>query len=477
MNTIPKKGPAAIMTLLALIKINRRNPREILKVLLLSVALGFFVSACTTIDATQADQPDEAEGISSGQIVYVGADGNIYLIDIDGSNPNAITTDAKLPSQNDRDSLLYQHPTWAKDGLHLAYVQAQRSFTSGGEDIVFIYNLANGKSTQVYASKQEFVIYPYWSPDNQHLSFITNAAVGSNLLLQITSLQGDVQVVDQGGPYYWSFDPSGEHALVHSGRDESGNPASLLKLLTLDGANSEATRVDLVGGIFQAPTWSRNGDKILTAIRLDDGHSEIVLLDAEAQVVETIARVSAAVLFGLSPDGTKAAWIEKSSPTSPLFTGMLRVFNLESGTEIFSSVKSSVFAFFWSPDSEKLAYYTYQLVPSEDFDAALSGDSLIGRTEIQTDNSLKISIELLDLNNGETSPLMRQMTPSDGMMRVMFFFDQYQQSDTFWSPDSRWLLVIGTPIAGEEGVWVLDASGEETARFLAKGVLAFWSWR
>ena len=477
MNDIPKKGRAAIMTLLALIKINRRNPREIIKVLLLSVALGFVVSACTTIDATQADQSEEAQGISSGQIVYVGADWNIYLTDIDGSKQTAITTNATPPSQDNMASLVYLHPTWARDGQHLAYVQTQRAFPNRSQDIVFIYDVANGESIQVYASNQEFVIYPYWSPDNQHLSFITNAAVGSNLLLQITSLQGDVQVVDQGGPYYWSFDPSGERAFVHSGRDESGNPSSLLKLLMLDGANSEATRIDLVGGIFQAPTWSRNGDKILTAIRLEDGHSEIVLLDAEAQVVETIARVSGAVAFGLSPDGTKAALIEKSSPSSPLFQGMLRVFDLKTGEEIFSSEESRVFAFFWSPDSQMLAYYTYQFVPTIDFEAATSGDRLIGRTEIQTEGNLKISVGLYDLSSGETNVLMKQLTPSDGMMRVMIFFDQYQQSDTFWSPDSRWLLVVGSPIRGEEGVWVLDASGEEAARFLAEGVLAFWSWR
>ncbi|MCH7662375.1 MAG: PD40 domain-containing protein [Chloroflexi bacterium] len=465
------------MTNLALIRINLRKPAHTLLALLLGIALEFVVAACIPINLIRSDQTEEALGISNGQIVYVGADWNIYLTDIDGSKQTAITTNATLPSQDNMASLVYLHPTWARDGQHLAYVQTQKAFPNRTQDTVFIYDVANGESTQVYASTQEFIIYPYWSPDNQNLSLLTNAAVGSHLLLQMTSLGGDVQVVDTGGPYYWSFDPSGERAFVHSGRDENGNPSSILKLLTLDGENSETTIIDLGGATFQAPTWSKNGDKILAAIRFDDGHSEIVLLDAEAEILETITRVNEAVAFGLSPDGTKVALIEKSSPTSPLFQGMLRVFDLKTGEEIFSSEESRVFAFFWSPDSQMLAYYTYQFVPTIDFEAATSGDRLIGRTEIQTEGNLKISVGLYDLSSGETNVLMKQLTPSNGMMRVMIFFDQYQHSDTFWSPDSRWLLVIGAPIRGDEGIWVLDVSGEASARFLAEGILAFWSWR
>lgn len=329
----------------------------------------------------------------------------------------------------------------------------------------------------MYSSNQEFVIYPYWSPDNQHLSFITNAAVGSNLLLKMTSLEGDVQVVDEGGPYYWSFAPSGARAMVHSGRDERGNPASILKILEFGGAIARTVAMELVGAAFQAPTWSNEGEVILAAIRREDGSSQIVLLDTDANILETIISVSAAVTFGLSPDGSKVAIIEKSSPTSPLFQGMLQVIDLESGEVMFTSVKNSVFAFFWSPDSEMLAYYAYQREPAGDFEAATNTERLVSRSMIQADDSIKISIELYDLSSGETKTLMRQMEPTDRMMRVMFFFDQYQHSDTFWSPDSRWILVMGTPIGGERGVWVVDVTGEESARLLAAGVLAFWSWR
>ena len=285
-----------------------------------------------------------------------------------------------------------------------------------------------------------------------------------------------MQVVDTGGPYYWSFAPSGESAIVHSGRDDSGNPASLIKILDLSNIEPNSFSLDLDGASFQAPTWSQNGEKILTAIRLSGGHSEIVLLDAEANLVKTITGVNAAVAFGLSPDGSKIALIEKSLPASPLFYGLLRMFDADSGEEIYASLEGNVFAFFWSPDSAKLAIYTYQLTPSDDFEAASSTHRLVSQA-IQPEDSIKISVEVYYLTSEKTRTIMRQMVPSEGMMRIMYFFDQYQQSDTFWSPDSRWLLVMGTPIGGEGGIWVLDSTGEQVARYLAQGTLAFWSWR
>jgi hypothetical protein len=59
---------------------------------------------------------------------------------------------------------------------------------------------------------------------------------------------------------------------------------------------------------------------------------------------------------------------------------------------------------------------------------------------------------------------------------VIFFFDQYQRSDTIWSPDSNWLVLSGRPLLDESGIWLIQTSTLET-KLIGTGNLAFWSWQ
>src|ERR1700676_1562975 len=57
----------------------------------------------------------------SDDLVYVGQDGNVYGVNIDGGQPRLITRDP-APSQDQ--SYLYLWPTISPDGQRLAYMRA-----------------------------------------------------------------------------------------------------------------------------------------------------------------------------------------------------------------------------------------------------------------------------------------------------------------------------------------------------------------
>jgi hypothetical protein len=58
------------------------------------------------------------------------------------------------------------------------------------------------------------------------------------------------------------------------------------------------------------------------------------------------------------------------------------------------------------------------------------------------------------------------------------YFDQYHLSLTFWSPDSRYLIVTDEEEEGRDGrVLVVDITEEEEPLEVGEGTLAVWSWK
>jgi len=68
-------------------------------------------------------------------------------------------------------------------------------------------------------------------------------------------------------------------------------------------------------------------------------------------------------------------------------------------------------------------------------------------------------------------------TPSDRFLDVIPYFDQYNQSLTIWSPDSTNLVISAYRSDGVPCVWVVNASGHLTPRFIDTGWMGFWSWK
>jgi hypothetical protein len=87
-----------------------------------------------------------------------------------------------------------------------------------------------------------------------------------------------------------------------------------------------------------------------------------------------------------------------------------------------------------------------------------------------------LTLHVLDVQRGRDRRIAT-FQPTSQFLGILPYFDQYQRSATIWSPDSRNLVLPAYASDGKPGIWVVPASGALEMRYLADGLLAFWSWR
>lgn len=424
-----------------------------------SMVLALFLSACGQLPQDPLLRQLERK---SGLIVYVGADGNIYTIDQGGGSKQAITTDASMAGDRFE---LYRFPTWSRDGQQIAFAKLGGSQGSVDSSGVFTANLDDLNLTETYTSDRRFPIYLYWSPDNEHVSFLTSAESGG-LVLQMVPAQGGVEpkVLDAGSPYYWSWSPDGQSLLVHAGAATEGR----LSFLNVNGEVVEEG-LSLRPTTFQAPAWSPDGSQLLLAAETDDGSPALMLTDPHGSVKSILKLLDGSAAFGWSPDGKRVAYIATDG-SQELTIGPLAVVDPEKPAEMKTSEQDDVFGFFWSPDSRKVAYF----VP-----AVFAPTPEPNQTEAPNPVTL-LQLYMLDAASGQASEVVTFL-PTDDFLNMMRYFDQYQHSVTIWSPDSKNLVLSGymqsSDANADLGIWVVSPSGNLEPRFLMEGTLAFWSWK
>ncbi len=407
----------------------------------------------------------------SGRIVYVGTDGNIYTIDQGGGNLRAITDDAQLSSETDAALHFYQFPAWSPDSKRIAFVSVSGTTEAPVQASVFTAAPDGTDRVEVFSSKKELPLYLYWSPDGERLGFLTTIPFRTAAVLWVTSAREDTsQVLDTGQPYYWAWAPDGRQMLIHAGGDGPAFTAERLALLHL-GDEVIEEGLALPPARFRAPAWSRDGQRLLLAIKTRRGREALVLADRQGNVEKVLTTFDGSIAFAWSPDGEKVAYITGvESEPSPL--GPLNVIDLKKPTEIKKTEEEEeAIAFFWSPDSKKIAYF----VPSMASRASQSEQS--GQSgQSQQDEVVVLSLRIFDVDSGNTWTVAT-FRPTNQFLALLPNFDQYQRSATIWSPDSRNLVLPAYATDGEPGIWVAAASGKLALRYLADGVLAFWSWQ
>lgn len=393
----------------------------------------------------------------SGLIAFVGVDGNIYITDQSGRNPAPITEDASIP-EGGGNFVFYQYPTWSLDGSQLAFVSARGMGQSQTSAVLFVHNVDDETTTEIFSSETEFPFYLYWSPDDENVTFLTTSAGGASLILQSAAANGDgISVLDTGSPFYWSWAPDGNTMIVHTGVEAAATPERL-SFLNLDADIIEDS-VDSTPASFQAPAWSPDGSRILLTRTSPEEGNEIVLVNSSGDYERSLAKFDVNAAFAWSPDGELVAHIEGDEPISAGTLGDLHVTELATSEDFFQD--DNVFAFFWSPDSRNLAYFKPFLVASE---------------ESPDDPSLVLELHMLDTVTAE-SKLLFTFRPTSQFSAVLPYFDQYHQSTTIWSPDSNNLVLSFVSQEGSPGIAVVAASGQLEPRIISQGLIAFWSWK
>ena len=401
----------------------------------------------------------------SGLIVYIGTDDNIYTIDKFGENMQAVTSDSQsIPDAGE--SRVYQQPTWSPDSKRVAFIQTGRRGDGTQTAALFTSKPDGGDLVEVFSSEDQFPFYLYWSPDSQQLSFLTTGGSESGLVLYMVPPQGgEAQVLGIDQPFYWDWSPDSHSILIHTGGTTLFNPNARLALLSLDGELTE-TELQLQPLTFQAPAWSPDGEKFLLAAESENEGSGLLLTDTNGEVLSVLSPVDDSIAFSWSPDGDWVAYISEDNRGSEDTYRTLVYLDPDQAEESQSVEHDLVFAFFWSPDSRKIAYFVPRInIPS--------GQEVSLQAQ---DQRFSLELHVLDVETGNSQRLI-EFTPTEDFLNILPFFDQYQRSATIWSPDSKDLVISAIDQDGEHGIYAVEVSENSEARRLASGQLAFWSWK
>ena len=399
---------------------------------------------CGVFAAKDAPTPEPTLDL----IAYATTDGRINTMSPDGSNQVKISPDDGF----------FTWPIWSPDGNAVAF-----SGSSSGSDLrgrlrLYVYYIGDQEPAVLYTNEPDLgpilngmPHYPIWAPDSQRLAFMASVPEGLTLFLTDPKNRDGELVVIRNAPLYASWSSDSRYLLVHGGRDH----------FVIDFEEGMAT-IDLVArtSSYRAPAWWPAGNRMTFVSEAESGGRGLYLTDPDGGNRVLLDQVPGEVAFLWSPDGGSLAVAHSDTAGAFVYQG-INLFAPD-GTRRSVGTDEDVFAFFWSPDSTKLAYVTW------------SGSPGVLRWIV------------LDVLDGSRWPLV-DFKPSGAQVAMFAFFDQFAYSHSLWSPDSRSLVFAGGIAGGAapaslnrqsvSRIIVADVQPNSSVGPVAEGFLAVWSPR
>lgn len=379
--------------------------------------------------AVEASSPPTSP---ENQLLVVGEDGNLYLVDAASGKRFALTTDAALRRQ-------YLQPTWSSDGERIAWARldGQRSFLE-------MTRFDGADRSTLNLPFPPF--YIFWSPTGDRLAYLSNwlALDQPSMALRIVELdagEARARTLAEGQPFYFSWAPDGQQLLAHIGGER-------IELLSLDGA---AQSLQISGGQFPAPQWAADGARLIYAVA-DAAYQRLVVADSNGQELTELTDFPGRISFSLSPDNAQLAYIVTEAAAQMSTLGPLYVVDVET-RRTREITTNPVLAFFWSPAGDRLAYLGLEFVA--------------GRLGLRW-----------YVWDGRTSTPYASFLPTRTFWEnYLPFFDQYAQSHRVWASDGSAFVFTGTLADGRSGVWVQPITPDAAPVAMGSGVVATWSPR
>jgi len=404
-------------------------------------------------DLAELTAPLFAGRPTRNQIAYIGNDRNVWRVTPDGTDPYQITVDSKG----------YRFPTWAPDSRRVAFIGPE----GDNRSVLYISPAAESAPSVLFEDKDAAPFYLYWAPDSQSITFLTQEASGLSMRQANVNNPTKNRILEEGAPFYWVWSPSGDRLLMHVGGSRGTSAEAHISLLD---NKEEANRVqlNLEPGGFQAPLWSADGSHFFFIAAADNKKPAIYKTEAETLSETKVTDLDGFAYMILALDGEHIAYLQIERGNRPPFGTAYLIST--SGEDRKKLTDRLVGSMYWSPDGNKLAVLT--LAESDDGSTAK-----VGGQAAPLPQELTLRWWIYEVAADKLDPLI-SFTPTGEFLQTVPYFDQYHLSLTFWSPDSRYLVLTKSNASGPGGtVWVVDTSGEEEPQQVGEGTIAVWSWQ
>jgi TolB protein len=405
--------------------------------------------------------PIDTDFPAAGQLAVAGLDGNITILQA-GEEPFAVTNDASSPD-NPAAQRFYRDPTWSPTGW-LSYVQVEREPDSIMLDVIAVQPGENEPQT-VYSTDQANYIYGYWSPapcadgpDCGQFAYLMNDVAGIKLhLAQVTGDSFSDIIAGEGLSLYYSWSPDGTSMLWRR------NAADLEIYDAINNTITE-TLPDQTG-LFAAPAWSPVDGRLLFA-RVEDDVNYMTIADGDERT-EFETALPGIVYFNWSPDGQIIAHVNGELPFPKLI-----ITQADGTNELVVNNLENIVAFFWSPDSTRIAVVTFEEGEENPLEQVDVQVSLARQTGDPT-----LVWYVVDAETGQKTRFT-PFLPTGEQFYLLQFFDQFAQSHRVWSPDGRFIAFAGiTPADSEPTINLIDTfQPEEPPVKLMGGAQAIFSY-
>lgn len=404
-------------------------------------------------------------------------DSQLFTILSDGTDRLELTDD---------DGSFNAQPTWSPDGNRIAWSTFD---PATGASAIRVDHF--DRSDLIERPTQSPPFYLNWDRSSSQIGFLAPSPGGIDF--GYAELTEDTEAIrlDRGEPFWFSWGPLGDELLVH---------VSDFRLDRIDIKDGTVRIIAEEPAPFQAPIWIDDQNSLLFA-DISEGQQELVIsgplgenrrplarydgylqmtvspgegriafqalpqlpppgvITASTDVTDTgaLVQVSASSAVSAGSASSRIQEIPTPDPNDPfadpvddILSNTLNVMGVYGGDAYVVSFDPAV-AFFWSRDGETLAYLNNGFVPNSlrwTFFRAATGEIIDGPSFIPS-----------DVFRNEYLP----------------FFDQYEQSVEFFSPDSDRIVYAGTDMNGQSGIFTVGLEPNSQPELISEGVFATWS--